>query len=210
MPAVSCRTRWEKCPCWVDIQQSAGPLEPMYLLGPPYTLLRALVSPLLKADASADFQQSARHGQCVKGLERCPNPVLSAYAGVAVLSVMLVTTVLVSLVMLVVWEKPVWLVLPFFLIYFALEGLYFSATICKVIVQTPAGCTRRVASHSCSNPLMHLGLEQECMTLLKPRMSNCFFDMVRSSHAHLFCAALWSWPAMVTYVCVRWQCAPWQ
>ena len=54
------------------------------------------------------------------------------------LSVMLVTTVLVSLVMLIVWEKPVWLVLPFFLFYFILEGLYFSATIFKV---TPSACS---------------------------------------------------------------------
>lgn len=54
------------------------------------------------------------------------------------LSVMLVTTVLVSLVMLIVWEKPVWLVLPFFLFYFTLEGLYFSATIFKV---TTSACT---------------------------------------------------------------------
>ena len=64
--------------------------------------------------------------------------ILFAYAGVAVLSVMLVTTVLVSLVMLIVWEKPVWLVFPFFLFYFILEGLYFSATIFKV---TPSACS---------------------------------------------------------------------
>ena len=52
-------------------------------------------------------------------------------AGVAVLSVMLVTTVLVSLVMLVVWEKPLALVLPFFLFFFIFEGVYFTANIRK-------------------------------------------------------------------------------
>lgn len=54
-----------------------------------------------------------------------------ALAGVAVLSVMLVTTVLVSLVMLVVWEKPLALVLPFFLFFFIFEGVYFTANIRK-------------------------------------------------------------------------------
>lgn len=45
---------------------------------------------------------------------------------------MLVTTVLVSLVMLVVWEKPLLLVLPFSVFFFVLEGVYFSANIVKV------------------------------------------------------------------------------
>ena len=49
----------------------------------------------------------------------------------AVLSVMLVTTVLVSLVMLVVWDKPLALVLPFFLFFFIFEGVYFTANIRK-------------------------------------------------------------------------------
>ncbi|EIE20093.1 potassium transporter, partial [Coccomyxa subellipsoidea C-169] len=58
--------------------------------------------------------------------------------GVAVLSVMLVTTVLVSLVMLVVWEKPLALVLPFFLFFFIFEGVYFTANIRKA-PQVPTG-----------------------------------------------------------------------
>lgn len=59
--------------------------------------------------------------------------ILGSYchAGVAVLSVMLVTTVLVSLVMLIVWNKPFALVLPFFVFFFVLEGVYFSANIIK-------------------------------------------------------------------------------
>ena len=52
-------------------------------------------------------------------------------AGVAVLSVMLVTTCLVSLVMLIVWETPLLLVLPFALFFLVLEGVYFSANIIK-------------------------------------------------------------------------------
>ena len=52
-------------------------------------------------------------------------------AGVAVLSVMLVTTCLVSLVMLIVWETPLLLVLPFTLFFLTLEGVYFSANIIK-------------------------------------------------------------------------------
>jgi glucose uptake protein GlcU len=44
---------------------------------------------------------------------------------------MLVTTVLVSLVMLVVWDKPLALVLPFFLFFFIFEGVYFTANIRK-------------------------------------------------------------------------------
>ena len=47
------------------------------------------------------------------------------------LSVMLVTTCLVSLVMLIVWETPLLLVLPFTVFFLALEGVYFSANIIK-------------------------------------------------------------------------------
>lgn len=47
------------------------------------------------------------------------------------LSVMLVTTCLVSLVMLIVWETPLLLVLPFTLFFLVLEGVYFSANIIK-------------------------------------------------------------------------------
>ena len=82
------------------------------------------------------------------GLVEVLTPILSAYAGVAVLSVMLVTTVLVSLVMLIVWEKPMWLVLPFFLFYFILEGLYFSATIFKV---TLSACSMSPLLFACQS-----------------------------------------------------------
>ena len=57
-------------------------------------------------------------------------------AGVAVLSVMLVTTCLVSLVMLIVWETPLLLVLPFTAFFLVLEGVYFSANIIKASPDT--------------------------------------------------------------------------
>lgn len=57
---------------------------------------------------------------------------LRAHAGVAVTVDMLVTTSLVTLVMLLVWQTPKWLALPFFLAFGAIEGAYFSATLLKV------------------------------------------------------------------------------
>ena len=48
------------------------------------------------------------------------------------LSVMLVTTALISLVMLVVWEARLLLVATFFAFFFLLEGVYFSSNIRKV------------------------------------------------------------------------------
>ena len=48
------------------------------------------------------------------------------------LSVMLVTTALISLVMLIVWEARLLLVAPFFGFFFLLEGVYFSSNIRKV------------------------------------------------------------------------------
>ena len=84
------------------------------------------------------------------------------------LSVMLVTTVLVSLVMLIVWEKPVWLVLPFFLFYFILEGLYFSATIFKV---TPSPCSVHTGLFNTIYSSEHSSL-LSCVCLFDPRLSD--------------------------------------
>ncbi|BBM98154.1 KUP system potassium uptake protein [Marchantia polymorpha subsp. ruderalis] len=52
--------------------------------------------------------------------------------GVAVVAVMLITTCLISLVMLVIWQTPVFLVLPFFLLFIVVEGTYMSAVVTKV------------------------------------------------------------------------------
>lgn len=45
---------------------------------------------------------------------------------------MLVTTALVSLVMLIVWAKPLWMAALFFGFFFILEGVYFTSTLRKV------------------------------------------------------------------------------
>ncbi|KAG6552902.1 hypothetical protein Mapa_005557 [Marchantia paleacea] len=52
--------------------------------------------------------------------------------GVAVVAVMLITTCLISLVMLVIWQTPVVLVIPFFLLFIVVEGTYMSAVVTKV------------------------------------------------------------------------------
>ena len=78
-------------------------------------------------------------------------------AGVAVLSVMLVTTCLVSLVMLIVWEKPLLLVLPFTLFFLVLEGVYFSANIIKASHGVLSGMPQS-GSMLCSCQRMHVSL----------------------------------------------------
>ncbi|KAI5066289.1 hypothetical protein GOP47_0018913 [Adiantum capillus-veneris] len=52
--------------------------------------------------------------------------------GVAVITVMLVTTCLMSVVMVIVWQKSVLLALAFLLFFGAIECLYFSASLTKV------------------------------------------------------------------------------
>lgn len=81
------------------------------------------------------LDQSFVSGNVIYATPRC--------AGVAVLSVMLVTTCLVSLVMLIVWETPLLLVLPFALFFLVLEGVYFSANIIKACpTNVPESCSR--------------------------------------------------------------------
>ncbi|GLJ23292.1 hypothetical protein SUGI_0440650 [Cryptomeria japonica] len=52
--------------------------------------------------------------------------------GVAVVSVMLITTCLVSVIMLVVWNIHISLILPFFIVFFLIEGIYLSSLLNKV------------------------------------------------------------------------------
>lgn len=52
--------------------------------------------------------------------------------GVAVITVMLVTTCLMSLVMVIVWQKSVFIALAFLLFFGSIECLYFSASLTKV------------------------------------------------------------------------------
>lgn len=54
------------------------------------------------------------------------------HAGLAVTVDMMVTTCLVTMVMLLVWRTHVVLALVFFLIFGAIEGALFSATLLKV------------------------------------------------------------------------------
>ncbi|PKA67227.1 putative potassium transporter 9 [Apostasia shenzhenica] len=54
-------------------------------------------------------------------------------SGLAVISVMLVTTSLTSLVMILCWHKPPLLVLAFFLFFGSIEALYFSASLIKFL-----------------------------------------------------------------------------
>ncbi|KAK8961209.1 putative potassium transporter 8 [Platanthera guangdongensis] len=54
-------------------------------------------------------------------------------SGLAVITVMLVTTALTSLVMILCWDKPPLLALAFFLLFGSIEALYFSASLIKFL-----------------------------------------------------------------------------
>ena len=52
--------------------------------------------------------------------------------GVAVMMVMLVTTIMVTILMLVKWECSLLIVIPFFLFFFTVESVFLSANLNKV------------------------------------------------------------------------------
>ncbi|KAF9673826.1 hypothetical protein SADUNF_Sadunf10G0064300 [Salix dunnii] len=52
--------------------------------------------------------------------------------GVVVSLVMLITTVLLTLVMIMIWRTPPWLVAIYFFIFFTMEGVYASAVLSKI------------------------------------------------------------------------------
>ncbi|KAI5082921.1 hypothetical protein GOP47_0002664 [Adiantum capillus-veneris] len=52
--------------------------------------------------------------------------------GVAVIFVMLITTVLMCLVMLIIWRTPIWLVTLFLVVFGLIEGVYMSAVVTKI------------------------------------------------------------------------------
>jgi KUP system potassium uptake protein len=53
-------------------------------------------------------------------------------AGVVVSLVMLITTILLTLVMIMIWRTPPWLVAIYFFIFFTMEGVYASAVLSKI------------------------------------------------------------------------------
>ncbi|MEK1904283.1 MAG: potassium transporter Kup [Pseudomonas sp.] len=56
----------------------------------------------------------------------------SAY-GVAVTGTMLITTLLVSVVMLLLWKTPRWLAIPLLLSFLLVDGLFFAANVPKIV-----------------------------------------------------------------------------
>ncbi|CAD6213749.1 unnamed protein product [Miscanthus lutarioriparius] len=54
-------------------------------------------------------------------------------SGLAVITVMLVTTCLMSLVIMLCWDRSPWLALAFFLFFGSIEALYFSASLIKFL-----------------------------------------------------------------------------
>ncbi|KAK6242426.1 hypothetical protein SCA6_007815 [Theobroma cacao] len=52
--------------------------------------------------------------------------------GVVVSLVMLITTILLTLVMIIIWRTPPWLVAMYFFIFFTMEGVYVSAVLTKI------------------------------------------------------------------------------
>jgi KUP system potassium uptake protein len=62
----------------------------------------------------------------------CITSHLLDVTGVAVVFVMVITTCLVTIVMLVIWQTPWPLVIVFFSIFICVEGLYLTAVVTKV------------------------------------------------------------------------------
>ncbi|WCJ33703.1 Potassium transporter family protein [Euphorbia peplus] len=52
--------------------------------------------------------------------------------GVVVSLVMLITTILLTLVMIIIWRSPPWLVALYFIVFFTMEGIYVSAVLTKI------------------------------------------------------------------------------
>lgn len=59
-------------------------------------------------------------------------PLCQTLTGVAVMMVMLVTTLLVSLIMLIKWEVSILLILPFLLFFGFIEATFLSSNLFKV------------------------------------------------------------------------------
>lgn len=53
-------------------------------------------------------------------------------AGVVVSLVMLITTVLLTLVMIMIWRTPAVLIALYFCVFFTMEGIYVSAVFTKI------------------------------------------------------------------------------
>lgn len=53
------------------------------------------------------------------------------HVGIAVVAVMVITTCMVSLIMLVIWKTSIWLIALFFVVFLAIESVYFSAVLYK-------------------------------------------------------------------------------
>lgn len=57
--------------------------------------------------------------------------LLSGHSGLAVITVMLVSTCLMSLVIVLCWRKSVWAAIAFMVLFGSIEALYFSASLIK-------------------------------------------------------------------------------
>lgn len=66
------------------------------------------------------------------GHSRPPAPLPSPPTGLAVITVMLMTTCLAALVMVLVWELPLPLVAAFWLVFSFIEAAFFSSGLAKV------------------------------------------------------------------------------
>lgn len=57
---------------------------------------------------------------------------MSVVAGLAVVSVMLVTTTFLTLIMVMVWQRTLWIAGAFFIVFMAVETVYYSSVLYKV------------------------------------------------------------------------------
>ncbi|PRQ39739.1 putative potassium transporter [Rosa chinensis] len=65
---------------------------------------------------------------CFKTTEKIGN----AY-GIAVVSVMIITTCMITLIMLVIWKTSIFLIAIFFVVFIAIEGVYLSSVLFKFV-----------------------------------------------------------------------------
>lgn len=59
------------------------------------------------------------------------NDKYMVYAGIAVVSVMVITTCMVALVMLVIWKTSIWWIVLFFVVFASIEIVYLSSVLYK-------------------------------------------------------------------------------
>ncbi|XP_022158412.1 potassium transporter 5 [Momordica charantia] len=101
--------------------------------------------------------------------------------GIAVVSVMIMTTAMVSLIMVVIWKTSIWLIAAFFLVFGAIELLYFSSVLYKF---TQGGFLPLVLAFFLMAVMVvwHYVHRERYMFELRNKVSNSFITELANNH----------------------------